>query len=434
MCCRTPGRRIANGPCSAAFTLRRSALFLAALAVSAAGAPCTGNSAHLPPLQCGAWQDLFDSLQGPRWAHCNSTRNDPCACNNQWPAPYVTCNSAGIAYIYRPGSDSPAGKAVGTIPDSIGQLTALNYLVLGDNVWGTLPASFGKLHKLTQLFFDTPYLGGAIPPGIPFSQLTWCSLIGGGSRFACPLPQGALNAPCSMEPSACGSPCTGNSTKLAVDQCLAWISFYDATGGKDWGYCRAARTDPCSCQGNNDGGPVCSDDGTFVKYVYLPIGTLEGYLPESIGAWVNITGFWVYDNLLHGTLPLSMAAWQQIAHFNVMSNQLEGAVPQLPFLATCTENANMDCAGNDMFGFAFVLDTAAECCAKCQATPGCNAWTWNAKTNRYCYVKTGCPNPSSSGGIVAGWRATLAGCILLDHAQNGTNSFDCPWPTGATDH
>jgi hypothetical protein len=167
--------------------------------------------------------------------------------------------------------------------------------------------------------------------------------------------------------------------------------------------------------------------------VYLPIGTLEGYLPESIGAWVNITGFWVYDNLLHGTLPLSMAAWQQLSQFNVMSNQLEGAVPQLPFLATtCTENANMDCAGNDMFGFAFVLDTAAECCAKCQATLGCNAWTWNAKTNRYCYVKTGCPNPSSSGGIVAGWRQTDTGCILLDHAQNGTNSFNCPWTPGVT--
>jgi hypothetical protein len=269
MCCRTPGRRIANGPCSAAFTLRRSALFLAALAVSADGAPCTGSSAYLPPLQCGAWQDLFDSLQGPRWAHCNSTRNDPCACNGQNPVPYVMCNSAGITSIYRPGCDSPAGKAVGTIPDSIGQLTALDDLVLGDNVWGTLPASLGKLQNLTALFFETPYLGGAIPPDLPFSQLTRCKegFIGGGSRFACPLPQGALNAPCAMEPSACGSPCTGNSTKLAVDQCLAWISFYDATGGAAWKTCSSMGTDPCACMGKGTTGdqPVCNADGTAVS-------------------------------------------------------------------------------------------------------------------------------------------------------------------------
>ena len=248
------------------------ALFVGALLLlarpAAAGAPCTGSSAFLPPLQCGAWQDLFDSLLGWQWAHCNSTRNDPCACNSQYPAPSVTCGSAGITSIYSPGRDSPAGRAVGTIPETFGQLTALTYLALRFNVWGTLPASFGKLQSLVSLHTEDAYLGGALPSDMPFSQLTDCDLNPTSNhRFACPLPEGALTSVCAMEASACGSPCTGNSKKLAVDQCLAWISFYDATGGAAWKTCSSMRTDPCACMGKGTTGdmPVCNADGTAVS-------------------------------------------------------------------------------------------------------------------------------------------------------------------------
>jgi hypothetical protein len=46
---------------------------------------CTGSSADLTPVECGAWQDLFDSLNGPDWDTCVSDpygRPDPCSCSN----------------------------------------------------------------------------------------------------------------------------------------------------------------------------------------------------------------------------------------------------------------------------------------------------------------------------------------------------------------
>jgi hypothetical protein len=40
--------------------------------------------------------------------------------------------------------------------------------------------------------------------------------------------------------------CTGNSSGLHPDQCLAYQEFFDATGGTGWTICKN-KLDPCSC-------------------------------------------------------------------------------------------------------------------------------------------------------------------------------------------
>jgi hypothetical protein len=330
------------------------ALFVGALLLlarpAAAGAPCTGSSAFLPPLQCGAWQDLFDSLLGWQWAHCNSTRNDPCACK-QLPSPpspappYVTCDSTGIVTIYSPGKFSPAGKAVGTIPDSIGQLTALDDIVLNWNVWGTIPASFGKLQSLRSFALETPYLGGIIPRDLPFSLLTTCrfgdeSLY--GSRFACPLPPGAVTSVCAMNASACGFPCSGASVNLPMDQCLAWISFYDEMGGAGWPPRCQSRTDPCSCSfSDSNGGVQCNDANTSITQLLFGVGggfpspDVAGTLPASIGAFTDLLSFSVWgdegDSRIAGSIPASVSAWSRLTLFWPYGNHFTGALPALPY-------------------------------------------------------------------------------------------------------
>ena len=246
------------------------------------------------------------------------------------------CGPGGIVKIYAPGRDYSTGpnNAVGTIPDSIGQLTALTYLVLAQNVRGIIPPSFGKLQGLTQLFLETPFLGGAIPADLPFAQMTRCSLGSDyGSRFACPLPQGALTG-CNMKASACGSLCTGNSAKLAVEQCIAWGVFYDATGGAKWKNCNNSRLDPCSCT-SIDGHPVCNDPGTAIVYVGFGSNNMVGMLPSVISAWVDLTWFHVVGNALTGEIPASIGpAWSKIVDFDVWDNHFEGPLPALPFANT----------------------------------------------------------------------------------------------------
>jgi N-acetylneuraminic acid mutarotase len=59
--------------------------------------------------------------------------------------------------------------------------------------------------------------------------------------------------------------CVGNSAQLPVDQCNAWIEFYDATHGENWLVCGSLRTDPCSCTGYRGQMNVCNYDGTTVE-------------------------------------------------------------------------------------------------------------------------------------------------------------------------
>jgi hypothetical protein len=49
---------------------------------------CTGYSRTwgLARVECAAWQDLYDSTNGPKWNYCSDSRSDPCSCSGQ-----VTC-------------------------------------------------------------------------------------------------------------------------------------------------------------------------------------------------------------------------------------------------------------------------------------------------------------------------------------------------------
>ena len=64
----------------------------------------------------------------------------------------------------------------------------------------------------------------------------------------------------------------------------------------------------------------------------------------------------------------------------------------------CAMQAGADCAGSDIKG-AGVLSAATECCAECQKTDGCRAWTWHGPTGdtpHECFLKTDCANPTKN--------------------------------------
>ena len=58
-----------------------------------------------------------------------------------------------------------ASKIRGTLPSSIGMLTAITYIALNNNrLYGSIPSSMGSLAKLTYLEFGTNSMTGTIPP------------------------------------------------------------------------------------------------------------------------------------------------------------------------------------------------------------------------------------------------------------------------------
>jgi hypothetical protein len=50
----------------------------------------------LAPAELAAWQDLYDSTNGPKWSHCSDSRSDPCSCSGWGSVGGVTCTGGHI--------------------------------------------------------------------------------------------------------------------------------------------------------------------------------------------------------------------------------------------------------------------------------------------------------------------------------------------------
>ncbi|KAM9959441.1 hypothetical protein ACTFIR_000516 [Dictyostelium discoideum] len=93
-------------------------------------------------------------------------------------------------------------------------------------------------------------------------------------------------------------------------------------------------------------------------------------------------------------------------------------------LGNCTIVPNLDYAGNDLTGGTFKLDTPQDCCAKCQVTPLCYAFTF---TGNQCYLKSSVP---TNGGTTANGKysgylpktSTIDDCVEKSESIKLSNS------------
>ena len=116
---------------------------------------------------------LYHSTRGENWnSGCCSFDADTTwfgassVCD--WGSSNAQCNGNGqqVDHIYLRDDNLQ-----GSIPDELGQLTALTYLVLSNNqMTGTIPSQLGELTSLTLLSLRSNQLTGTIP--LAFAQLT----------------------------------------------------------------------------------------------------------------------------------------------------------------------------------------------------------------------------------------------------------------------
>jgi hypothetical protein len=136
-----------------------------------APAPAASACAMLSAQQCLLWQELYDSLGGPTWRHCNASRASPCGCGKPGEATYgVHCTGGANGTHAITQLVLFENNMAGTLPSSMGGMDRMTEIVLNDNaIEGSIPASLVKLAGVSWLWLHNNRLRGRVPP-LNFNQ------------------------------------------------------------------------------------------------------------------------------------------------------------------------------------------------------------------------------------------------------------------------
>ena len=177
------------------------------------------------------------------------------------------------------------GKDIaGNIPATIGDLTNLVELDLDNNdLTGAIPSSIGDLTNLVELDLSYNFLTGSIPE--EFRKLTNLSSLNLGSN----------------QLSGLIPPVIKNLANLEV----------------------------LSLRNNRFRGsiPIWLGDLTRLRYLLLDYNRLVGGIPSSLGNLSNLYSLQLNDNSLDGNLPPRLGKLSNMEYLNLSYNELSGSIP-----------------------------------------------------------------------------------------------------------
>jgi hypothetical protein len=197
---------------------------------------------------------------------------------------------------------------LGSLPNSIGQWTALTYFdISGNALNGTLPDSIGQWTVLTSFIAKFNALTGTLPYSIgQWTALTSFDASGNFLNGTLPLSIGLWTALTSFDAS--GNFLNG-TLPVSIGQWTA-LSYFDVGD-------------------NSLTGTLLESFGQWTDLTYFDVNSnaLTSTLPNSIGQWTALTSFNVYDNALTGTLPDIIGQWTALTSFDAAPNNLNGTIP-----------------------------------------------------------------------------------------------------------
>ena len=123
----------------------------------------------LPPLEIAAWRDLHRSTNGSGWTWCHANLVDPCSCNFtvQGVVQGVSCkppmNTRNKEEQHITAINLPFNSLTGTLPPTLGALSALTSLQLEGNALHSAAPKLTSLQNLTSLDLSGNNLSGELP-------------------------------------------------------------------------------------------------------------------------------------------------------------------------------------------------------------------------------------------------------------------------------
>ncbi len=275
-----------------------------------------GDTCGVSSVEKQALMDFYNSTNGASWTNNTNWLTDAPVC--EWFG--VTVENGKVTKL-----SLISNNLEGTIPESLGDLTSLNYVALAINkLTGNLPASIGDLINLETFSVERNAMSGPIPSSIG-NMAALKILILGTNQFngAIPTEIGDLtnlttlnlfnNKLSEMIPSE-----IGNLSKLVK------LNLF----------------------GNTLTGEIPSSLGDLsqLEILNLYINKLDGPIPSSIGNLSKLTVLNLFRNELTGEIPASLGNLSSLITLNLYLNELEGDVPQelgnLPALSALNMSSN----------------------------------------------------------------------------------------------
>ena len=266
--------------------------------------------------------DLYNNTNGPAWKNSKNWLQTPV---RRWHG--VTVINNRVAYL-----SLASNKLNGTIPGSIGDLTALEDLDLSSNkLSGNIPASIGNLASIISLSLGANLLEGEISASIGnLINLQTLDLSGNSLTGSIPATIGNLTN-CiylflnSNKLSGVISPSIGNLKNLL----LVRLEYNLLSGNipPEIGNLKTAYS--ITLNHNQLNGSVPAEIGNLnaIYTLDLSYNQLTGNLPSTIGNLKTLVYFDVSYNNLSGPLPASVGNMSSLVNLYGANNQFSGKLP-----------------------------------------------------------------------------------------------------------
>jgi len=262
----------------------------------------TGQSwAAIPTAERNALIDLYNSTGGADWTS-NSGWLGAAGTECSWERVYCNFEETSVTEIRLYDH-----YLVGTLPDSLPNLTNLLYLDLSGNYLTGIPASLGSMPNLTHLILDDSDLSGSIPTTLgSVATLQWINLENNELTGSIPSSLGGLaflrfinfsfNQLSGSIPASLGS--------LSSIEHI-WFELNDLTG------------------------PIPAELGDLstLQTLWLRSNQLSGSIPASLGSLSSLTDLSLEGNELTGSIPASLGSLPFLIDLDLESNQLSGSIP-----------------------------------------------------------------------------------------------------------
>ncbi len=276
--------------------------------------------------------DLYNSTGGANWTNKSGwlSNCDPCS---GWFG--IRCTNGRVTDISF-SADFPGNNLNGTVPQTIGKLSALAMLNLSyqQNLRGSIPATIGKLSNLQAINLAYTHCSGFILDKLT-SLTALQSIDVSYANFVGSIPDAIANLSqlkvfnCSANAGLGGNIPASIGSLMKLERLALGTNQFTGTIPTSLGNLTALTT--LYLSNNQLTGSIPAELGQLTKLqtVYLSGNQLTGSIPDQLGNLTQVRILGVADNQLSSAIPTSFSALTKAEYLYFEQNRLTGPVPDM---------------------------------------------------------------------------------------------------------